>query len=178
MSIELGFMVLRELGEKLDFSPNGITGGGRVDVCQEGCQDDRHSNDPAHGRPSQKCCRVGAVITVPTLLCERAELHQPVGYIHSLYVPVFVQLRSLGTHTVCYRWAHNHHGHPRRPLWVLKMMQSSHYKLETRSSEPKHSSDGNCCSFRLPSIVGYASRRTLHHKTCTDHSTRPYYTVI
>ena len=39
MSIKLGLMVLRELGEKLDFSPNAITGGGRVDVCQEGCQD-------------------------------------------------------------------------------------------------------------------------------------------
>ena len=34
-AIKPGFMVLRELSEKLDFSPNGITGGRRVDVCQE-----------------------------------------------------------------------------------------------------------------------------------------------
>ena len=178
MSIELGFMVLRELGEKLDFSPLDIIGGGRVDVCQEGCQDGRHSNDPAHARCSQKCCHVGVVITVPALLCERAELHQPVGCDHSSHAPVFVRLRSLSTHTVCYCWAHKHHGQPRRPLWVLEMMQSSHYRLETGSPEPKHSSDGQLCSFRRPSIIGQASRRTRCHKSCQDHSTHPYHMVI
>ena len=94
MSIKLSFMVLRELGEKLDFSPNGITSGGRVDVSQEGCQDDRHSNDPAHARSSQKCWNVGAVITVPALLREQTKLHQPVGSAPSLHLPVFVQLQS------------------------------------------------------------------------------------
>ena len=147
-------MDLRELGEELDFSPNGITGGGRVDVCQEGCQDDRHSNDPAHARSSQKCCRVGAVITVPALLREQTKLHQPVGSAPSLHVPVFVRLQSLGTHTVCHRRARKRHGQPRRPLWVLEMMQSSYCRLETGSLEPKHSSDGHCCSFRRPSIIG------------------------
>ena len=171
-------MVLRELGEKLDFSPLDIIGGGRVDVCQEGCQDGRHSNDPAHARCSQKCCHVGVVITVPALLREQTKLHQPVGCDHSPSVPVFVRLQSLGTHTVYHHWARKRHGQPRRPLRVLEIMHSSHYRLETGSPEPKHSSDGNCCSFRLPSIVGKASRRTRYHKTCTDHSTHPYQTVI
>ena len=147
-------------------------------MSQEGCQDDRHSNDPAHARSSQKCWNVGAVITVPALLREQTKLHQPVGSAPSLHVPVFVRLQSLGTDTVCYRWAHKHHGQRRRPMWVLEMMHSSHYRLGMGSPEPKYSSDGHCCSFRLPSIVGKASQRTRYNKTCTNHTTHPYHMVI